>query len=632
MPVTNTKKGLEEEELYSSGINYTKRRPYKGLSSILLNYCPNPVILFDSALRVTDFNAAMEQYTFFSRPRALGQAITQICEFCSFPEAEKLIKKVTKGKSVHLPAREYHQFKDGTSNFSIDIEPVYNEAGIISGGALIAKPAEKTTKVNLSTETSFLLSEAELLAGYGTWEWNTITNEINWSDNLYRIYGMEPQEKEIDLELFLKSIYPQDLVIVNEFIDHLIREKNPVAYEHRIIRKDGSIRFISGKSKPYFDEKGNLIKVTGCTVDITERKEAQALLEAEKDFSENIVNNSTYGIIAFDTGLKFTAWNKTMEKLTGIRRKIALGKTIWQLFPGLKNLPNAELFREVLEGKKVLLNERASDDGAWYYETNMVPLKNKSGHILGGLILINDITARKNAEQKLKQKNKELAQSNKELERFADVISHDLKEPLRMITSYTQLFTRKYQSLLDKDAKEIIKYALDGVQRIQLLIDDLIEYNSLGSQIIELKPVKTGPVLENVLKDLKKEIDESQAIITYDPLPEIKCNIKQLDRLFYNLIDNAIKFHGSNPLQIHISAMKKDKKWIFSIKDNGIGIDEKYKERIFILFQRLHGRDAYSGTGIGLAICKKITELHNGEIWFESTPGKGTTFFFSFPE
>lgn len=632
MPATKLKKSLEKEDIYPSDKPSGRQRPAKGLSSFLLSHFPYPVVLFDSVLRITDLNAAMERRIGFGRQRILGNLITEICPFCTFRNADKLLKQVIKGKQMHIPAMKYKIADNNFVNASLEIAPVYNEAGIISCAALIAHPADKSEQEIQGSENGFLLSEAELLAGYGTWAWNTETNAIKWSDNLYRIYGMEPKEFEIDLELFLKSIYPEDLVIVNEIIDKLIKEKIPVSYEHRIIRKDGSIRIVSGKSKPFFDENGNLIKVTGCTVDITERKEAQNQLEAEKDFSENIVNNSTYGIIAFDTGLKFTAWNKTMEKLTGVSRRKALGKTIWQLFPGLKNLENEKLFNEVLEGKKVLLQERTNEDGSFVFETNLVPLKNKSGQILGGLILINNITARKNAEKKIKQKNKELEQSNRELERFADVISHDLKEPLRMISNYTQLFARKYEQMLDPDAKEFINYALDGVHRIQLLINDLIEYNSLGRQILDIKPTKIADVIENVIKDLKNEIDASHAVITWSSLPEVKCNRKQMDRLFYNLIDNAIKFRSSNPPEIHISAVKKGHSWLFSVQDNGIGMDNRYNDRIFVLFQRLHGRDAYSGTGIGLAICKKITEMHNGEIWFESLPGKGTTFYFTIPE
>ena len=225
----------------------------------------------------------------------------------------------------------------------------------------------------------------------------------------------------------------------------------------------------------------------------------------------------------------------------------------------------------------------------------------------------------------------ELERSNKELQQFAYVASHDLQEPLRMVASFTQLLERRYQDKLDSDAKEFIHFAVDGAGRMQKLIDDLLVYSQVGSQKTPFEPTDCNFLLDQVTANLRVAIDEDHAILTRDDLPIVDCNASQMTQLFQNLISNAIKFRGKQPPRIHISAERKGNEWLFSIKDNGIGIDPQYKEKIFKIFQRLHSRDEYPGTGIGLALCKKIVEYHGGTFWVESDIGKGATFYFTLP-
>jgi hypothetical protein len=224
-----------------------------------------------------------------------------------------------------------------------------------------------------------------------------------------------------------------------------------------------------------------------------------------------------------------------------------------------------------------------------------------------------------------------LARSNTELERFAYVASHDLQEPLRMVSSYMQLLERRYKDKLDSDALEFINYAVDGSNRMKILINDLLAYSRVGMRGEELAHTNSEEALANALTNLQASIEESKAQITHDPLPRVMADGTQLESLFQNLIGNAIKFHGSQPPLIHVGVKKDKKDWIFSVSDNGIGIDPQYFERIFILFQRLHNRQEYSGTGIGLAISKRIVERHGGRIWIESQAEKGSTFFFTLP-
>jgi PAS domain S-box-containing protein len=267
--------------------------------------------------------------------------------------------------------------------------------------------------------------------------------------------------------------------------------------------------------------------------------------------------------------------------------------------------------------------------------------RDEQGQPLYFMTTVLDITERKLAEEELKR-------SNAELEQFAYVASHDLQEPLRMVSSYVQLLQRRYQGKLDQDADEFIGFAVDGAERMRRLINDLLTYSRIGTRAQQFAPTKCEEVLEQASGNLQLAIQENQAVVTHDPLPEVLGDQTQLVQLFQNLIANAVKFHGKKKPKVHISASLTNRSslptneaggswgvrgdvWLFSVRDNGIGIDPRYAERIFIIFQRLNDRTRYPGTGIGLALCRKIVQRHGGQIWMESCPGEGATFFFTLP-
>ncbi len=224
-----------------------------------------------------------------------------------------------------------------------------------------------------------------------------------------------------------------------------------------------------------------------------------------------------------------------------------------------------------------------------------------------------------------------LARSNTELEQFAYVASHDLQEPLRMISSYVQLLSRRYRGRLDSDADDFIAFAVEGTQRMQQLINDLLAYSRVGTRGKPPAPTDLEDVISKAMANLKMAIVESGAVVTHDRLPTVLADETQMVQLMQNLLGNAIKFKGLDAPRIHVSARAKGEEWILSVHDNGIGIDPQFHERIFVLFQRLHGRNEYPGTGIGLTVSKKIVERHGGRIWLESCAGAGTTFYFSLP-
>ena len=225
----------------------------------------------------------------------------------------------------------------------------------------------------------------------------------------------------------------------------------------------------------------------------------------------------------------------------------------------------------------------------------------------------------------------ELAHSHAELQQFVHAASHDLREPLCVIAGFVKLLKKRYKGKLDAKADEFMDLTTDGVKRMQEMIKDLSEYSKAGMNGINLKPVDFSLALDKAVLKLKTAIEESGAIVTHDELPTVMADDSQITRLFQNLMDNAIKFHGKEAVRVHISAERKDNEWVFSVRDNGIGIVPHARERIFLVFQRLHARGEYPGTGIGLAICKRIVEQHGGRIWVESELQKGSTFYFTIP-
>jgi len=241
-----------------------------------------------------------------------------------------------------------------------------------------------------------------------------------------------------------------------------------------------------------------------------------------------------------------------------------------------------------------------------------------------------DIAGYKLAEEKLKQTVAALEHSNAELERFAYIASHDLQEPLRMVSSFTQLLEKRYKDKLDADAHDFINFAVDGARRMQNLINDLLAYSRVSPRGKPFEPTNTEEVFEAAVANLQIAIKESKSKVTHDALPSVMADEGQLVQVFQNLISNGIKFRGKEPPRVQVSAMHKEGEWVFSVKDNGIGIDPQYFDRVFIIFQRLHGHE-YPGTGAGLSIAKRIVERHGGRIWVESEPGKGSVFYFSIP-
>jgi light-regulated signal transduction histidine kinase (bacteriophytochrome) len=235
------------------------------------------------------------------------------------------------------------------------------------------------------------------------------------------------------------------------------------------------------------------------------------------------------------------------------------------------------------------------------------------------------------AEERMQQQTDELERSNRELQEFADVASHDLQEPLQMVSNHLQLLSRRYRGRLDQDADEFIDFALEGANRLKSLITDILAYSRVGKRDRRLAPVEMASIFARMMETYGPIVEDCRGSLTHDDLPAIQGDEEQMIQLLQNLIDNSIKFRSKEPPRIHVGARQLSERLLFFVRDNGIGIDPQYTGRVFAIFQRLHSRDDYPGTGIGLAICRKIIERHGGHIWVDSEPGKGATFYFTLP-
>ena len=398
-------------------------------------------------------------------------------------------------------------------------------------------------------------------------------------------------------------------------------------FENRFVGKDGSVKWLLWNVAVSRGE--HVMYATARNVN--ERK----VYEEELALRDRSINSATNGILIADArrpDVPTVYCNAAFEKITGYAKEEVVGRNCRFLQGQDHDQPDLDAIRQAIrdgtEGRAELRNYR-KDGTVFWNEFYIAPVRDSQGTLTHFIGVQTDITRRKNQEAELARKTEALAQSNAELQQFAYVASHDLQEPLRMVASYTQLLRKRYQGKLDDDADEWIGYAVDGADRMQRLIRDLLEYSRVGSENQSFEITECERIWQHVMRNLSASIRDHHANVTHDPLPTIYANPTLLTQVFQNLIGNALKFQGSSPASIHVGATSRSDGWEFFIRDNGIGIPPDQRDRIFAIFQRLHGRSEYPGTGIGLAICKRIVEKHDGTIWVDSEPGKGSTFYFT---
>lgn len=382
-------------------------------------------------------------------------------------------------------------------------------------------------------------------------------------------------------------------------------------------------------------------KATELKASLAERTTLANQISQERIEFERIIN--TLPGIVYEGAGSFDLNNQTMsfisdyaENMLGYNSTFWKNHNFWQTMIHPDDWEEAvyktRLTYETGWSEPVLFRAITSEGDTRYLESYHQVISDENDDEIRTCGVVMDVTERKKSEIALAKFAVQLNRSNQELEQFAYVASHDLQEPLRMVISYLQLLERRYKDQLDSDAMEFIDFAVDGANRMKTLIMDLLAYSRIHRNQDEFQPVRLGEVLERVKANLSLIAEETKAVITADDLPEVLGNPTQLESLLQNLVENAIKYRGEKAPIIHIGSKNNGKEWVISVSDNGIGIEEKYLKRIFSIFQRLHTRDEYPGTGIGLAVCSKVAEKHGGKIWVESTPDEGSIFYFTLPK
>ncbi|CCQ74081.1 PAS domain S-box protein [Magnetospira sp. QH-2] len=399
---------------------------------------------------------------------------------------------------------------------------------------------------------------------------------------------------------------------------------------------DGQEKIVHIDGRIGFDEDGNFLQTHCMLTDVTEQKKARDALLRSESFAQSIIENEPDCVKIIGTGGRLEYMNPAglamieVDDLSQVK-----GKSVFPIITEEYREAFADLTQRILAGEEKLRLEfqivGLKGTPRWL-ATHAVPIRDADGQVEALLGLTRDISAQKEAQAQVQKALTELKRSNEELEQFAYVSSHDLREPLRMVTSYLQFLQRNHGEKLDEEANEYIGFAIDGAQRMDYLIRDLLAYSRVNTHTKPVERVAAKAVADQAVINLKQVIEDKGATIEVGEMPTVIADKNQLLSLFQNLIGNALKYSSTERAPvIRVQAEQHDEEWHFQVSDNGIGIEPAYFQRIFVIFQRLHQREQYEGTGIGLAICKKIVANHGGEIWVNSDPGQGTTFTFTMP-
>ena len=424
--------------------------------------------------------------------------------------------------------------------------------------------------------------------------------------------------------------HPDDRDIAADPRAKVIRgEMDSVRFEKRYLRKDGRVVWASVAIAMERDRAGQPLYAISVLDDITAQRQAdEALRESETRYRRTFELAGS-GVAHIGLDRRFIRVNRRLCEILGYPEDELIGMTGRQISHpddlDVINTLRPKLYAGEIDHLQVEKRYVRKDRSIVWVNFSMVVERDADGRPIYEIAIFDDVTRRKHAEEELKR-------SNAELEQFAYVASHDLQEPLRMVSSYTQLLGRRYGDKLQGDAQEFMDYIVDGAARMKQLIEDLLAYSRVGTKGKEFRATPLDASLKRAVTNLRAAIDEAGAAVTWDPLPTVAIDEVQLAQLFQNLIGNALKFRGPSVPRVHVSAAEQDGDWEITIADNGIGIEPQYFERIFMLFQRLHTMGEYPGTGIGLAICKKVVERHGGTIWVTSNPGEGSQFHFTLPK
>ncbi len=491
---------------------------------------------------------------------------------------------------------------------------------------------ERTAELELASSRMRVATGA---AALGVWDWEVESGTLTWDEPMFRIYGWPGRgaSEKIDFTHWSAAVLPEDLPEARAAAERALREEGEFDHVFRIRRPDGRVRHVHGRATVLRDAAGRPIRMVGVNRDVTEEREAELRLRASEARLSEFVRHVPAAIAMLDRDLRYLGASERWRSDYRLGDGELAGRSHYEVFPDLPPRWH-ETHRRVLAGAVERADEEEfvlRDGRVEWLQWEARPWRREDGVIGGILISSLPITARKRMEMDLERQKRELERSNRDLEQFAFVASHDLQEPLRAVAGCVQLLQRRHGDKLEPGARELIAHSVDGARRMQALILDLLTYSRVGTGGMAIERVSLAEPLGAALGNLAAAIEEAGAVVTRDPLwPEAPVDRARVTMLFQNLLGNALKYRApGRPPRIHVGVEASPGGPVVVVRDNGIGIEPRFFDRIFVIFQRLHTRDEYPGTGVGLALCQKIVERHGGRIWVESTPGEGSVFRFT---
>lgn len=495
------------------------------------------------------------------------------------------------------------------------------------------------------TQSEALLREAEAISHNGSWEWFIEKNNFFWSDELFRIHGLLPSQNRIDLEYYRSIIHPDDSFRFFETLANSKEKHEPFSLEYRVVRPNGEVRHLLSNGKYKIDSFENVYQVVGNTQDITELKNTTLQLDKSESIYRTIAKNvPDSAVFLFDKKMDLLLCEGPAISRIDPEQKLDKGTSLQNMFADDYQRALG-LFQSALEGEG---NRYEKGINAKTFKITYNPVySSSSNEIFGVMIVMHDITDIKKAQQNLESKVAELNRSNSELEQFAYVASHDLQEPLRKIRAFGDRLQSKYSIQLPAEGIDYINRMQNASERMQILIDDLLTFSRISRPNEDFKPVSLSEIIKGVLGDLEFTIEKKKARMEITGEQVLKAIPSQMRQLFQNLISNSLKFTKEGVIPVikinidkisgaefsspHLPLVEDREYCRISLEDNGIGFNNDYAEKIFTLFQRLHTRSEYEGTGIGLSVCKKIVENHSGYIEAKGIEGEGATFYIFIP-
>jgi two-component system CheB/CheR fusion protein len=585
------------------------------------SYAPEIVCIAGTDGYFKKVNPAMIRQLGYSEKQLLGQPMNEFIYYEDRDANNQILETLGKSGETQRYENRYITREGDIIWLSWSSTPV-QEGGIVYS---IAKDITRQRELEL------LFSQVNKMARIGAWELHVATGELYWSPVLHQIFEVA-DDYEPTAENGLSFYAGESQKEIEALFTKAIESGESWDEELRVVTAAGNPRWIRVIGQVLMNE-GEAIKVFGSLQDIHPLKTTQIELEntlAEKD---TILDRVGDGFYALNPDWTVIYWNTAAEEILSTPKEKIIGRNVWEVFSDAQELDFYTYYKQAMESQTKKHFESYYPGAQIWVEVNVYPSPS------GLSVFFKDITKRKEAalelqrlNRNLEQQTRELAVSNADLEQFAFVASHDLQEPLRMITSFMARLEKKYGQQLDDKARRYIHFATDGARRMRTIILDLLEFSRVGRVETEVEPVDLNVMMEEVEKLNSKIIRETDAEILYDNLPVMQLNRFSIRQLFQNLIQNAVKYRkpGERP-RIRVTAGQQDDsgEWTFAVADNGIGMDQKYESKIFAIFQRLHSTEEYEGNGVGLAICKKIVEQHKGRMWVETAIGEGSTFYFT---